>query len=362
MLVRYRITTNNVPPRHCANELRQLLPSDFAGSVAQGPRGVECMAPATIVGDLANLTLPERVYAIVSNVPATELPAENPESTLAALKEYITESDGWTAALQAHHCIHPSTSVLTFAVKAERHGRRFKKVVSSMALGGSMGSALNKRFGWKVDLSNPMLEVTAALNDDTFCVSIALLRRLDSVEWRAARRSNARSGEMVYVQHAAYGAQSDAGFVPPPGIAVALLVVSTRTLPGLSCEAQASCRLQQSCATQCAARARSCSRRSRCTRAATRSALIAIRRSLLQRASTAPPSPARLATVWPCFVATHRICPCARATRSSATCRLSRALGLATSGTVRGVRPYEPAFTSGLARSSHAAAQSCSSS
>ena len=63
----------------------------------------------------------------------------------------------------------------------KRSGRRFK-AVSSDALAGSIGASLAARFGWAVDLSKPTLQVTAALNDEGLLLSVALLRRPDSLE------------------------------------------------------------------------------------------------------------------------------------------------------------------------------------
>ena len=134
---------------------------------------------------LSELTLPERVYAIICDVPAAELPDD--DQLIPQLRGLLLASEQWPMALEAHRRVHPAAAHgLTFAVKAERHGRRFKAAVSSFALGRALGGALHTNFGWRVDLSQPMLEVTAALNDDAFFVSIALLRRLDSIECRTA--------------------------------------------------------------------------------------------------------------------------------------------------------------------------------
>jgi len=137
------------------------------------------------VHKLSELTLPERVYAIICDVPAAELPDD--DQLIPQLRGLLLASEQWPMALEAHRRVHPAAAHgLTFAVKAERHGRRFKAAVSSLALGRALGGALHTHFGWRVDLSQPMLEVTAALNDDAFFVSIALLRRLDSIECRTA--------------------------------------------------------------------------------------------------------------------------------------------------------------------------------
>jgi SAM-dependent methyltransferase len=137
------------------------------------------------VHKLSELTLPERVYAIICDVPAAELPDD--DQLIPQLRALLLASEQWPMALEAHRRVHPAAAHgLTFAVKAERHGRRFKAAVSSLALGRALGGALHTHFGWRVDLSQPMLEVTAALNDDAFFVSIALLRRLDSIECRTA--------------------------------------------------------------------------------------------------------------------------------------------------------------------------------
>eukprot|EP00900_Chrysochromulina_parva_P023366 jgi/Chrpa1/5663/Chrysochromulina_OHIO_Genome00012236-RA len=184
-LVLYRVTTNNVAQRQAASELAGALPSPHKATVTHGTHGVRCRAPASLVHKLSELTLPERVYAIICDVPAAELPDD--DQLIPQLRALLLASEQWPMALEAHRRVHPAAAHgLTFAVKAERHGRRFKAAVSSLALGRALGGALHTHFGWRVDLSQPMLEVTAALNDDAFFVSIALLRRLDSIECRTA--------------------------------------------------------------------------------------------------------------------------------------------------------------------------------
>ena len=184
-LVLYRVTTNNVAQRQAASELAGALPSPHNATVTHGTHGVRCRAPSQAVHKLSELTLPERVYAIICDVPAAELPDD--DQLIPQLRALLLASEQWPMALEAHRRVHPAAAHgLTFAVKAERHGRRFKAAVSSFALGRALGGALHTNFGWRVDLSQPMLEVTAALNDDAFFVSIALLRRLDSIECRTA--------------------------------------------------------------------------------------------------------------------------------------------------------------------------------
>ena len=185
-LVLYMLTTNNVPYRQCASEARALLPPQYARTVLHGAeslRAVTCEAPSSFAGDLAQLTLPERVYAIVCHVPAGALP-EDEAQLLPHLKALITSATGWSSALSAHRTIHPGLGELSFGVYAVRRGKRFRDAVSSLGLGRSLGGALNTAFGWRVDLTSPMLEVSVSLNDEALLVSVALLRRLDSLECR----------------------------------------------------------------------------------------------------------------------------------------------------------------------------------
>lgn len=183
-IVHFQLTTNNVPQKQCVRELSSVLPEAALPTVCSGTHGIRCTAPSSQVHALAALTIPERVYAIVCDVPSSTLPDD--DTLIPMLKELITSAGSWPSALQAHRRLHPSASgdCLSFAVKAERRGRRFKQRVSSLGLGGCLGAALHRHFGWRVDLRAPMLEVSVTLNDDSFFVSIALLRRLDSVECR----------------------------------------------------------------------------------------------------------------------------------------------------------------------------------
>lgn len=206
-LVHYQLTTNNIPQRQCARELAGALPEEYVASISQGNHGVKCRAPASLAQQLSTLTLPERVYAIVLEVPASELPDD--ESLVPTLKSLVTSAADWPAALKVHEQLHPRAPATTFAVKGERRGRRFKQAVSSLELGGALGAALHNHFGWRVDLREPVLEVTASLNDDSFFVSVALLRRLDSIECRTAGGLH---------PHVAWAMVRSAGPLPPGGL------------------------------------------------------------------------------------------------------------------------------------------------
>jgi hypothetical protein len=177
------LTTNNVPLRQAATELRALLPSAYAKSVRHGvssTRGVNAHIPVDVVHSLTKLKLPERVYAVICTVPADDLP--NMEALLPRLEALAAGADGWHVALAAHSALHPTVAELTFAVRAKRKGARFKAAANDFELGARLGAALHRRFGWRVDLSRPMLEVTASLNDDGLLISLALLRRDDAVD------------------------------------------------------------------------------------------------------------------------------------------------------------------------------------
>ncbi|EOD40909.1 hypothetical protein EMIHUDRAFT_222316 [Emiliania huxleyi CCMP1516] len=209
--VQYMLTTNNVPHRQCATELVAFLPKPLAASVRHGKassRGVTCDAPASAAPTLAALTLPERIYAVVCCLPATSLP-DDEAAVLPALRTLVAEAPGWPAALAAHCQLHPGLSSLSFAVVATRRGRRFKQSVGSLQLGTELGGALHTYFGWRVDLTAPSLEVTVSLNDEGLHVSLALLRRLDSIECRT------RGG---LDPHVAWAMVRSLGELPPGGL------------------------------------------------------------------------------------------------------------------------------------------------
>ena len=185
----YMLTTDNVPARQAASELRRLLTATgdaaAAATVRHGKdlssaRGVTCVAPVASVDALRDLTLPERVYAVVGTWPPAALPDDD---VLPQLEALVASSDGWPAALAAHRALHPTAlEAASFAVKARRKGTRFKHALNDFTLGARLGAALHARFGWRVDLSAPSIEVTASLNDDGLLVAIALLRRRDSID------------------------------------------------------------------------------------------------------------------------------------------------------------------------------------
>ena len=192
---RYLLTVNNVPHRKVATEARGLIATTDEASSAtihhgkEYPRGVELHASTSLVSVLKGLTLPERVYAVVLEARADNLPdASDPATLKQHLQALIRMAEGWQLALEAYGIAHNSTwdvlcnAQTSFAVVANRRGARFKGCIGSLELAPLLGDAINARFGWEVDLKNPAIEVTANLNDDAFFVSIALLRRNDSYE------------------------------------------------------------------------------------------------------------------------------------------------------------------------------------
>ena len=194
-LTQFVLTTNNVPYRQCATELRENLPPPLASSVRHGKesvRGVSCCAPAAQVHALARLTLPERVYATVCHATARELwAAERPptrDELLTLLTARCTAVDAWAGALAAYRALHPSldpSAPFSFAVVANRRGARFKESVSSLELGRLLGSALHATFGWRVHqgwnsrrIFSLMIAVCAFVwcrgeNDEPICPPVA---------------------------------------------------------------------------------------------------------------------------------------------------------------------------------------------
>ena len=185
----FLFTTNDVPHRQCATELRALLLQQCGAAVAntihKTARGVMCSAPAAVAPALARLTLPEKVYCIVLDVASTSLPSPSDEALLEVVSR-VVNAQGWAAALEAHAAVHGSSlsSEPTFSVVGNRRGTRFKASISSLQFGELIGGALHEHFGWKVDLNRPHLQVSASLNDEGLFVSVALLRRADSFDCR----------------------------------------------------------------------------------------------------------------------------------------------------------------------------------
>lgn len=187
--MQFLFTTNNVPHRQCATELRSLLVEQPAAatSVCKSSRGVLCTAPPSAATAFTDLTLPERVYGVVVNLPAARLPepgAEDFLEQLLALVSSMSDID-WAGPLHAHRLLHPALeSPLSFAVDGKRRGQRYRQAVTSLELGRLVGERLQDRFGWRVDLTKPAMQVSALLNDESFFVAMSLLRRNDSFDCR----------------------------------------------------------------------------------------------------------------------------------------------------------------------------------
>ena len=107
-LVLYRVTTNNVAQRQAASELAGALPSPHNATVTHGTHGVRCRAPSQAVHKLSELTLPERVYAIICDVPAAELPDD--DQLIPQLRALLLASEQWPMALEAHRRVHPAAA------------------------------------------------------------------------------------------------------------------------------------------------------------------------------------------------------------------------------------------------------------
>ena len=192
--VHYLLTTYNIPRKKAVSEVKDVVTGDAARTVINTSRGVTLTASIGDVHTLAQLTVPERVYAIVCTVPPENIPSEDSsngsgKTLLNSLATAAADAEGWTAALAAHRALHPwisgdADTLPSFGVRAQRRGARFKASVNGASLGAAIGSALHTRFGWRVDLSSPILEVTAALGDDGLFVSLALLRRHDAIDCR----------------------------------------------------------------------------------------------------------------------------------------------------------------------------------
>ena len=185
----FMITTNNVPYRQAAAEARAIVPAAYAVHHGRhAARAVTVRAPADLVHDLAKLTLPEKVYAIVCTAPAEALPPD--DQLMPRLAELVARAPGWQPALAAHREAHGASAAepaaeaaaLSFAVRGRRRGTRYKAVVNDFTLGAQLGAALHARFSWRVDLTEPALEVTISLNDEGLLVSLALLRRNDAID------------------------------------------------------------------------------------------------------------------------------------------------------------------------------------
>ena len=187
----FQLTTNDVPHRQCAAELRILLQRQqqhvAASTVAKTARGVLFSAPATVAPTLAKLTLPEKVYGVVLDLPVAQLPPPDDDTLLSTIALHVASASGWAAALHAHRITRKtcaSDTAVSFAVVGNRRGSRFKESISSLKLGELCGGALHERFGWPVDLNRPALQVNISLNDSGLFVSIALLRRTDAFDCR----------------------------------------------------------------------------------------------------------------------------------------------------------------------------------
>lgn len=186
----FMVTSSSAPYRKVASELCGLLRPPHRATVRHGEQAIHgtasFSAPVTAVTDLASLHLPERVYVVVSNVPAAQLRIDSAEELQTQLESLCADAEGWTAALAAHRIAHPALSPqgIRFAVSAKRRGKTFKQLTNDFSLGRLIGSALHLRFGWAVDLTRPNLEVTVSLNDDGLLLALTLLRRSDSMDCR----------------------------------------------------------------------------------------------------------------------------------------------------------------------------------
>ena len=174
--------TAAVPVRQCAAELSR---SELASKVWLEMGRVHSTVPLGKVAELATtLDLAERVYAVVGLWKPAALPDAAPTGELLPLfKALVAAADHWAVAVAAWSRVHSGRAPATVRVVGKRAGSRYA-ALPSMELAGSLGAAIAIRLGVVIDLRSPDLEVTASLNDKGLLLSLALLRRPDSLEGR----------------------------------------------------------------------------------------------------------------------------------------------------------------------------------
>ena len=174
--------TAAVPVRQCAAELSR---SELASKVWLEMGRVHSTVPLGKVAELATtLDLAERVYAVVGVWKPAALPDAAPTGELLPLfKALVAAADHWAVAVAAWSRVHSGRAPATVRVVGKRAGSRYA-ALPSMELAGSLGAAIAIQLGVVVDLRSPDLEVTASLNDKGLLLSLALLRRPDSLEGR----------------------------------------------------------------------------------------------------------------------------------------------------------------------------------
>ena len=174
--------TAAVPVRQCAAELSR---SELASKVWLEMGRVHSTVPLGKVAELATtLDLAERVYAVVGVWKPAALPDAAPTGELLPLfKALVAAADHWAVAVAAWSRVHSGRAPATVRVVGKRAGSRYA-ALPSMELAGSLGAAIAIRLGVVIDLRSPDLEVTASLNDKGLLLSLALLRRPDSLEGR----------------------------------------------------------------------------------------------------------------------------------------------------------------------------------
>mmetsp|Transcript_701 Transcript_701/g.2540 ORF Transcript_701/g.2540 Transcript_701/m.2540 type:complete len:428 (-) Transcript_701:393-1676(-) len=193
------LTAGAVPAKALARELSAVVP---LARPLPGRGWGEKGTPLTFrvfpsgLDDVARLSLPERVYAVVGVWPSSALPEDEP-ACLAAIKALCVSAPGWDEVLGAWSRVHGGDGQQPAGVRVvgKRSGTRFAGV-ASLALGGSVGAALHSQFGWRAMLTKHaagQLEVHASLGDDQgFRLAVSLFRRRSSsTEGRLKTQLNA---------------------------------------------------------------------------------------------------------------------------------------------------------------------------
>lgn len=146
-----------------AEELR-----DRAAPLWIEPRqGTVLFAAAAPLAELLSLRSVFRLFAFVGR--AAGLPAD--ESALQQIEQYAAAFD-WEPPLRIWRTRFPQAPLRpSFRVTARRSGTHD---FQSMQVAAALGSAVQRRFGWPVDLENFDLEVHALVVDDELLVGLAL--------------------------------------------------------------------------------------------------------------------------------------------------------------------------------------------
>ncbi|KAL1519977.1 hypothetical protein AB1Y20_023461 [Prymnesium parvum] len=180
------LTAHNVPARKIASELRRLMLSLSPSTpclLEERDGCVHLHASIHSIAQLRQTTLPDRVYAVLLTVPAEQLPNTDAE-IIDEVKRLVCDAVDWQSVFEAVGELSPQSAdrrPASVGVTAKRAGKRFSSI-PSQALAGSIGAALSKHFGCRVDLRSPELDVHASLNDDRLLLLHPLLRRPSTYE------------------------------------------------------------------------------------------------------------------------------------------------------------------------------------